>query len=332
VLRIAIDCGDARGPYPRGWGRYVRELAGALRSRCDLDLLELAPRRPRLPEVAWEQAELPVALRRLRPQVVHAPNCFLPLWRPCPGVVTIHDLAFEEFPEDFSPRTRAKFRWLAPRAARSAERVICVSEFTREDVVERYRVDPERVRVVPNAPSLTIRSAASPPGDYLLGVGDLRAKKNWRRLVRAWLALRAEGLPHRLVIAGADAGEGAALRELAAGAPLELPGYVDDARLDALMRGADCLVHPSLYEGFGLVVVEALARGVPVAAARGTALAEAGGDVAVYFDPLDEDAIAAAVREALGRPGEAGRAWAARFSWKRSAELTAAVYAEAAAA
>jgi glycosyltransferase involved in cell wall biosynthesis len=185
------------------------------------------------------------------------------------------------------------------------------------------------VRVVPNAPSLPIGSEPPPPGEYLLGVGDLRAKKNWRRLVSAWRALRAQGLPHRLVIAGEDAGEAAALRELAQAEPLELPGYVDDARLDALMRGAACLVHPSLYEGFGLVIVEALARGVPVAAARGTALTEAGGDAAVYFDPLDEDAIAGAIQAALGRAGD--RQWAARFTWERSAELTAAVYAEVAA-
>jgi glycosyltransferase involved in cell wall biosynthesis len=331
VLRIAIDSADARDARPRGWGRYVRELTAALRARDDIELHELAPRRRRAPEIAWEQAGLPLALRRLRPQVVHAPNCFLPLWRPCPGVVTIHDLAFEAFPEDFAPRTRAKFRTLVPRAIRSAERVICVSAFTRDDVCERYAVDPARVTVVPNAPSLAVGSAPAPEGEYLLGVGDLRAKKNWRMLVRAWRALRADGLPHRLVIAGQDAGEAAALRELAADEPLELPGYVDDVRLDALMRGAACLVHPSLYEGFGIVVVEALARGVPVAAARGTALEEAGGAAAVYFDPLDEDGLAAAVREALGRPGDAGRAWAARFTWERSAELTAAVYREAAA-
>jgi glycosyltransferase involved in cell wall biosynthesis len=330
VLRIAIDVGDARSPRPRGWSRYVIELAAALRARDDLELCELAPRRRGLPEVAWEQAGLPLALRRLRPQVVHAPNCFLPLWRPCPGVVTIHDLAFEAFPEDFAPRTRAKFRWLTPRAARSAERVICGSEFTRDDVCSRYGVDPERVAVVPYAPSLPIGTAPPPSGEYVLGVGDLRAKKNWRRLVRAWRALRAEGLPHRLVIAGQDAGEAAALRELAGGEPLELPGYVDDARLDALMRGAACLVHPSLYEGFGLVVVEALARGVPVAAARGTALEEAGGASALYFDPLDEAAIATTVREALGRPADAGPAWAARFTWERSAQLTTDAYAQAA--
>jgi glycosyltransferase involved in cell wall biosynthesis len=276
-----------------------------------------------------------LVVRGLAVDALHAPNCFLPLRRPCPGVVTIHDLAFEAFPDDFASRTRAKYRWLAPRAARSAERVICCSAFTRDDVCERYGVDPERVRVIGLAPSLARGGAPPPAGPYLLGVGDLRAKKNWRRLVGAWRALRAEGAPHRLVIAGVDAGEGPALRAAAGGEPLELPGYVDDERLDALMQGADALVHPSLYEGFGLVVVEAMARGTPVAAARGTSLPEAGGDAAVYFDPLDQDGIAAAVQETLRNAAalrERGLARAAELSWDRTAAETAAVYAEAAAA
>jgi glycosyltransferase involved in cell wall biosynthesis len=283
------------------------------------------------PEAVFEQVGLPLMLRGRGSALVHAPNCFLPLRRPCPGVVTVHDLAFEAFPGDFSRRTGAKYRWFTPRAVRSAERVLCVSRFTAGDVVERYGVDEEKVRVVHSAPALPIGDAPVPAGPYLLAVGDLRAKKNLRRLVGAWRALRAEGLEHRLVLAGADGGEEDALRELAAGEPLELTGYVDDARLDALMRGADALAHVSLYEGFGLVVVEAMARGVPVVAARATALPEAGGEAAVYVDPLDEGSIADGLRDALSRHDELaalGRARAAELSWERTASATAAVYRE----
>jgi glycosyltransferase involved in cell wall biosynthesis len=264
---------------------------------------------------------------------MHAPNCFLPLRRPCPGVVTVHDLAFEDHPEDFAPRTRWKYRTFTPRAARSAERVICPSAFTRDDVMRRYGVDGDRVRVVPEAPALPVGGERPPAGPYLLAVGDLRLKKNFARLAQAFRVLHDEGLPHRLVIAGVDCGQGPAIRVAAGGAPLELPGYVPDSTLDALMRGADVVVHPSLYEGYGLVLVEAMARGTPVATARATALPETAGDAAEYFDPLDVGDMAAAIRRALGNReslAAAGRARAAALSWQQTARATAAVYREAA--
>lgn len=321
-----MDGTDATGARLRGWGRYARHLLEALRGLTGVEAVALANRWPG-PEAVWEQTGLPLAARRAGAHVLHAPNCFLPLVRPCAGVVTVHDLAFEALPDDFSRRTGAKFRWLTPRAARSAQRVICDSGFTRDDLCARYGVDPAKVRVIPLAPSLPLGDAPAPRGPYLLGVGDLRAKKNWRRLAEAWRSAR---LPHRLVIAGADAGEGAALRALG----VELTGWVGDRELDGLMRGADAVVHPSLYEGYGLVVVEAMARGVPVAAARGTSLPEAGGSAAVYFDPLDVEDMAAAIRATLDRRGElaaAGHAHVAGLSWERTAALTAEVYREAAA-
>ncbi len=331
---VAIDARDARGPELRGWGRYTRELVDALRR--DPGGLEIEPlyEGGAGPELLFEQVRLPRALRRLGAGVVHAPNAFLPLRRPCPGVVTIHDLAFEEFPEDFSRRTGWKYRAFAPRAARSAERVILDSAATRDDVCERYGVDPERTRVIPLAPSLPRGEQEPPPGPYLLAVGDLRRKKNLLRLVQAFRALREGGLPHRLVLAGLDAGAGSRLQEEAGGAPVDLEGYVSDARLDALMRGADVLVYPSLYEGFGLAIVEAMARGCPVAASNATSLPEAGGDAAVYFDPRDVDAMADAVRRVTSDPAlrvqmvKRGLERAVELSWDRTARETAAVYRE----
>jgi glycosyltransferase involved in cell wall biosynthesis len=316
---IAIDARDAFIEPLRGWGRYARELIGHLPPELETRVFEHGDIGP---EVWFEQVTLPRALRRERAALVHATNCFLPLRRPCPGVVTIHDLAFEAHPDDFARKTGAKYRFFAPRAARGAERVICVSEYTAGDVVRRYGVDAARIRVVPNAPSLPIGAGPAADGaPYLLAVGDLRAKKNLRRLIDAWREL---GSGHRLVLAGL--GEMQGLPE-----GVEAVGYLDDERLDALMRGAAVLVHPSLYEGFGLVVLEAMARGVPVAAAAATALPETGGDAAVYFDPLDVRAIARAVEEALAARDDLaarGRARAAQFSWRRTAEETAAVYRE----
>jgi glycosyltransferase involved in cell wall biosynthesis len=327
-MRIAIDHRDASAPELRGWGRYVRDLAAALDAEADLIRLDRGWRG--VPEAVWEQAGMARAARRAGAHVLHVAN-FLPLRRRVPGVLAVHNLAWEHFPDDFAPRTRAKFAWTVPRAARSAEAVIVPTRFTADDVAERYGVHD--AHVIPYAPSLAIADAPVPDGPYLLGIGDLRAKKNWGRLVAAWRSLRAAGVPHRLVIAGVDSGEGPALRAAAGGEPLELPGYVPDAELDALLRGADALVHPSLWEGFGLVVVEAQARGVPVVAARGTSLPEAGGDAAVYVDPLDTDAIAAGISEALRRGDElsaAGRAHAATFSWERVAREHLAVFREVA--
>ena len=330
---VAIDARDARGAQLRGWGRYTLELVRALRRRHEFELLELDEGGPG-PELLWEQVLLPQTLRRRHADLIHAPNCFLPLSRPCPGVVTVHDLAFEDYPEDFARLTGWKYRTFTPRCARSAERVICVSEYTRRDLCERYAVDPARTRTIHSAPCLPIGDAAPPPGPYLLAVGDLRRKKNLVRLVRAFGRMHAEGLPHRLVLAGLDAGEAPAIRAAAAGAPVELTGYVDDSRLDALMRGADLLVYPSVYEGFGLVIVEAMARGCPVAAADATALPEAAAGAAALFDPLDEEDMAAAIRGVVDDDDRRadlvarGRARVAELSWDRTAELTAAVYRE----
>jgi glycosyltransferase involved in cell wall biosynthesis len=330
VLRALVDARDANATELRGWGWYVKALATALREQPELELETVDHGWPG-PEAFFELAGLPRRARNA--DVLHAPNCFLPLRRPCPGVVTIHDLAFEEFPEDFARTTGMKYRAWTPRAARSAERVIVPSTFTRDDVVRRYGVDPEKVHVIPEAPVLPIGIREPPPGPYLLAVGDLRKKKSFTTLARAHAQLHSEGLPHRLVIAGVDAGEGAAIRAAAGDAPLELPGYVCDDELDALIRGADLVVHPSLYEGFGLILAEAMARAIPLVVANATALPETAGDAALLFEPADVAGLAEAITRALAdrdRLAEAGRMRAAGMSWTRAATATAEVYREAA--
>lgn len=339
---IVIDARDAAATEIRGWGRYTRELVAALHGGAaqELEVVAIGRGGPG-PEFLFEQAWLPLLLWHRHAAVVHAPNCFLPLIRPCAGVVTINDLAFETWPGDFTPRTRAKFRLIARRAARSAQRVICPSQFTAADVCRRYGVDPGNVRVIADAPSLArgrpaaVGARTPKASPYLLAVGDLRRKKNLRALVQAFARVRAaDGLAHRLVLAGVDCGEGPALLELARGAPVELTGYVTDVWLDELIAGAELLVHPSLYEGFGLVVLEAMARGTPVLAARATALPETGGDAAAYFDPSDPGDLDRQLRSLLcdrARLAELsvlGQARAARFSWERTARETADVYRE----
>ena len=273
----------------------------------------------------WEQVGWPRRLARHPPDLVHAPGGLLPLRRPCRGLVSVHDLAFEVH-DDLAPRAAWRHRRFVPRSARSAELTLCGSAFTAADVAERYDVDPDRLRVVPYAPALARGDAPLPDhGPYLLAVGDQRPSRNLDRLVSAFAALRAGELPeHRLVLAGAgDSGLG--------GDGVETTGWLEDARLEALMRGADVLVHPSLYDGFGLVVLEAMARGVPVAAADAAALPSTCADAAELFEPLDPDAIAATVLRARARRDElaaAGRERAALFTWDATAEATALVYRE----
>lgn len=333
---VVVDARDAGAPELRGWGRYagclVRALAAGAAEGFELDAVTSGGAGP---EVVFEQLRLPLLLARRRAALVHATNCFLPLVRTCPGVVTINDLAFETWPSDFATRTRVKYRAIARLAARSAERVICPSAFTREDVCSRYGVAPGKVRVIPDAPALALGHQPAPAGPYVLAVGDLRAKKNIGALVAAFASLcRSDGFEHRLVLAGVDSGEGPRLLELAAGAPVELTGYVDDAHLDALMRGAELLIHPSLYEGFGLVVLEAMARATPVLAACATALPETGGDAAAYFDPADPGDLRRVLGSLLADAGaraelaRRGLSRVAEFSWERTARETGAVYRE----
>ena len=328
MLRAVVDARDAHGPQLRGWGWYVKALVTALHEQADIELKTVDEGWPG-PEAVFESIGL--ARRARHADVLHSPNCFLPSRRPCAGVVTIHDLAFEQYPEDFARRTRIKYRRWTPSAAHSAERVIVPSSFTKRDLIHRYRVGESKIRVIPEAPVIPIGTAEPPPGPYILAVGDLRKKKNFATLARAHEQAQ---LDHRLVIAGVDAGEGDAIRAAAGSARIELPGYVPDAQLDALIRGADLVVHPSLYEGFGLILVEAMARGVPLAVANTTALPETAGDAAVLFDPRDVDALVDAIQTALANRdalAEAGRTRAAELSWKRAAAATVAVYREAAA-
>jgi glycosyltransferase involved in cell wall biosynthesis len=332
---IAFDARDAFVPMPHGSGIYVRRLLEALGRRA-LAGHELWPvlRGGRGPELWWEQVTFPRQLRSRGAGLVHSPDSFLPLRRPCPGVVTVHDLAFEAIPNEMRGATAWKYRTFLSRAARSAERIICPSRFTAQDVSERYGIEAERIRVIPEAPALAPGAQPSPEGPYLLSAGDLRPKKNLPLLIEAYLMLRRGGLEHRLLIAGADLGIGGELRRLARGEPVELLGFVSDERLDALMRGADALIVPSLYEGFGLIVLDAMQRGCPVVLARAGALPETGGSAAAYFDPHDADELAAAVGRVVGdrregeRLAELGRSRAREFSWEKSAAATAAVYDE----
>ncbi len=238
-----------------------------------------------------------------------------------PLVVTVHDLAVLRHPEAFNRWTRTYSRLAVPRVVRAADRVIAVSEFTKRELVELLHVDEARVRVVPNAVAPPFApDGERAAGDYVLAVGTLEPRKNLPRLAGA---ARRAGVELR--IAGARGWGGVE----AAGATFL--GFVPDEELARLYRGALCVVYPSLYEGFGIPVLEALACGAPVVTSRGTAMAELVDGAAVLVDPRDEESIAEGIREAIARRDELARKGpdvARSYSWARSAASTVDVYRE----
>jgi glycosyltransferase involved in cell wall biosynthesis len=263
---------------------------------------------------------VPRVLRRLRPALAHFQHA-LPLACPCPAVVTIHDLSFERDSQAMSRRDRFVFKRVVPRAARTARRVIAVSERTKRDLVDLYGIPPDRIAVTPHGVDPAFGPGQVAGADYLLYVGAVQARKDPLAAARA---AQAVGLP--LVVAGPER-EPQLARELAAlGA--DLRGYVAKDELAALYRGAAALVLPSRYEGFGLPVLEAMASGVPVVATDEPALREVAGDAAVYSD----GDLAEAVRVALAdrdRLVAAGLERVRAFSWEETARRTLAVYREA---
>jgi glycosyltransferase involved in cell wall biosynthesis len=304
----------------------------------DLDLKRIPLKQVgRLTGTLWSQLELP---RHARSGVLWSPANAGPIYH-ARHVVTIHDASVLDHPEWFSARFAAWYRFLLPRLAKNAVRILTVSEFSRKRLVETLAMDPERVSVVPNGVDTrfaTVPSDAAEavqkrlglPRDYVLALGSLEPRKNIGRLLNAWalLLLRKEiDEDVHLVIAG---GKSSLFRD--AGLPampdrVVLTGYVTDEDLPALYSRAIAFVYPSLYEGFGLPPLEAMACGVPVVASGSTSVPEVTDNAALLVDPHETEAIAEGLRSVLGDADlraslrAAGLERVKVFSWDNSARL-----------
>lgn len=278
--------------------------------------------------------------RRERADLVWAPANFGPVLRGVPRLVTVHDAIYDEMPGSLAQRAqRGVTSWLMRRSARTADRVLTVSHAAAESIGRNLGVPEDRIAVVHNG-SATPRPVDDPAGELaalalpagrpvVLSVGNRMPHKNFPGLLAAVASLPREQRPV-LVVAGSrlpDPLESEVAR-LGLGPDVVLPGWVSDAQLEALFQIADLYACPSLVEGFGLPVVDALRRGVPVLAHDVPVLREVGGDAARYADATDATAFGAAIAAVLASPPDAGdreaaRAWASRFTWDGAAEATA---------
>ena len=364
MTSVALHVDQLFFRVPGGIGTYVRELIPALREadrELDLTAFHASFDGPAPPELdRLRTIELPQSIRRLYPSwnafgrpplpaplagsdAVHAPSpvAVPPVRAGGRLVVTVHDVAFRLFPGMYPPAWRTLFR-LGLRRTRAADAVITVSRNTARDVARLAGIDPARIHVVPLAPSLP-RTDAEPGAvlerhrvaePYLLFVGTLEPRKNLIRLIRAYRRSSANR-DHALVIAGPLGWRSRPLhRELASSGPgrVVVTGRVPATDLDALHRHAAAFVYPSLYEGFGLPVLDAMARGIPTIVANTSSLPEVVGDAALQVNPRSVRDLASAIDRAVGDPAErarlsaAGRARAATFSWDRTARGTIEVY------
>jgi glycosyltransferase involved in cell wall biosynthesis len=362
-MRVAFHTDQLWFSAPGGIGTYVRELLTALAAspdapklstfqvgteadRRDADVVVPGSIRTRYP--GWDligRPGLPEAL--VSCDVVHATNhAAIPPAAPGQALVaTVHDLAFDVFPDAFPTSWRWLYRAGVRAAARRADVVVTPSRSTANDVERRHGIDPARVCVTPLAASL--RTTTTDPAATLAAYGidppfilcpaTLEPRKNQVRLIRAYRQV-APDVPHALVLSGPDGwGTDDVDAELARGGSGRVirTGLVTEGQMDAMLRAADLVAYPSLYEGFGLPVVEAMARGVPVLTSTAPAVAETAGEAALLVDPEDVAAIAEGLALVLTDRSlrddlvAKGRARAAGFSWEATARATLDAYRDA---
>ena len=367
-MRIGIDARELQG-RPTGVGRYLRNLIGSwLRSTSDtlvayfngpgpLDPILDHPRLERRPlgttairGILWQERRLPVAVGRDQLDVFFAPAYVCPLSLDVPRVTTVHDMSFFPIPDDFPLGDAVRRRFLVARSLRASRHVIAVSDFTRREILGHFPEGAGRVTWVPHgadddipaAPDRkTARSRLEVRGPFLVSVGSILNRRRLPILLRAIGLLRNRHRQIMLDVVGENRTHPrldlpALVSSLGLDAHVRLSGFVSDERLAERYGAADTAVYLSEYEGFGLPVAEAMARGVPVVTSDRPATGEIFGGAALLADPRDAVAVARAIDRVLTEPGRAadlvarGRALVNGLTWAKAAAATRDVLAAAA--
>jgi len=335
---IAVDVNPATRAVVTGTETYTREVSARLPQIAPEYRWRFYASRPRaglgadavvLPfRRMWSQVRLPVELAHERPDLLFVPGHVIPFAWPGKVLTVVHDLAFERHPHAYSFGDRTYLRMTTRWAVARCRLLIAISESTKQDLVEAYGVAPERVRVVPLgiSPPATLPAPAS----ALKEVGRIEARKNQAAALAA--VERLDGVT--LVMAGPER-DRALSETLRSSTHARVLGRVDQPTLELLYKRAAAVIVPSLYEGFGLPVLEAMARGKVVVAAKSSSLPEVGGEAALYFhESANPDELAGVLGVALNdqtlrtRLARIARARAARFTWDKTAAGVAAVIKE----
>ena len=370
-MRIAFD-GTTLSPGRTGVGYYTEHLLQHLarevvKSGDELVVVSNKPIDTQAPlpphvrvhdghrfpiRIGWMQMRAQSALATLRPDVAHFTNGMIPIAAPSPTVVTVHDMSLRLYPGCHPVRRLLLNRPLMHVAIRQASAIVTVSHSARRDLLRLHGVAPDRVAVVHEAASPVFRPIADRdrledmraryhlPRRFMLYVGTIEPRKNLVRLMAAFAEARRRGIPHHLVCVGpygwASRDLSGHIERLGIRDAVHFTGYVPFDHLPSIYNLGEFFAFPSLYEGFGLPVVEAMACGVPVLTSSTSSLGEIAGDAAVTIDPTDTDAITEAIVRlatdaALRRDrSESGLRRARDFSWEQSAREMLAVYHRAA--
>jgi glycosyltransferase involved in cell wall biosynthesis len=369
-MRICVNASPAVH-HIAGLGRYTQELMAALLdvdseneyvafyNRPSEALVE--PPLDRLPHLTtnldtkpWRMSALVAHFTRISQDrmfrgidLFHATDHLLPRLVRAKSVFTLHDLVFRFYPHTHKPLNRWFLTLMMPRFLRAADAVIAVSESSKKDAVRIYGIDEAKITVIYEGVSPHFRGASPEaisavrhkyglPDEFILSLGTIEPRKNLTALLEAYHHLRNDGSSLGLVIVGKKgwlySGFFNRMRELGLENNIVFPGFVPDEDLPALYSAAALFVFPSLYEGFGLPVLEALACGAPVIASNASSLPEVAGEAALLVDPSSVEALVRAAREALSNGRlrehlqERGPKQAAKFNWQRAARETLAVY------